>query len=89
MVYHDSFWYPLKAKALMREVLNSPWGRLFRNWETVHPDAAGLGYPDVGSDEAQIEKTGAKALVESFGILGTCIKEAPEFAGRRRHTKRS
>ena len=34
---------------------------------------------------ATIEKTGAKALVESFGILGTCIKEAPEFANRRRH----
>ena len=35
------------------------------------------------------EGVGAKALVESFGILGTCIKEAPEFAGRRRHAKRS
>jgi hypothetical protein len=51
----------------------------------VQPDAAGLGYPDVGSDAATIEKTGAKAFVESIGILGTCIKEAPEFASRRRH----
>ncbi len=33
----------------------------------------------------QIEKTGAKALLRSIGILGTCIKEAPEFGGRRRH----
>src|SRR5205085_1516367 len=32
VVYHDSFWYPLKAKALMREALASPWGRLFRGW---------------------------------------------------------
>ena len=30
----------------------------------------------------QIEKTGMRALSESFGILGTCIKEAPEFASR-------
>ena len=34
---------------------------------------------------AQIDKTGAKALLRSLGILGTCIKEAPEFGGRRRH----
>jgi hypothetical protein len=64
--------------------LASSWGRLFRNWETVRPDEN--GYPDVGTDTAQIEKTGSKAFVESIGILGTCIKEAPEFAGRKRHT---
>ncbi len=38
-----------------------------------------------GGVAAQIEKTGAKALLRSIGILGTCIKEAPEFGGRRRH----
>jgi hypothetical protein len=85
VLYHDSFWYPYNAKRLMKSVLESPWGRLFRNWETVAPDAQGNGYPEVGSDAAQIERTGAKALVRSFGILGTCIREAPEFAGRRRH----
>ena len=67
----------------MHDVLDSPWGRLFRNWETVH--ANGEGYPDVGSDAAQIEKIGGRAFIESVGILGTCIKEAPEFASRRRH----
>jgi hypothetical protein len=66
----------------MEGVLASPWGRLFRNWETVSPDAN--GFPDVGSDVAQIEKVGGKAFVESIGILGTCIKEAPEFASRKR-----
>jgi uncharacterized protein (DUF362 family) len=89
VIYHDSYWYPVNAKRQMREALESPWGRLFRNWETVQPDAAGLGYPDVGGNTATIEKTGTRALVESFGILGTCIKEAPEFASRRRHVKRS
>jgi hypothetical protein len=68
---------------MMRDVLDSPWGRLFRNWATLRADAN--GYPDVGGTAAQIEKTGAKALMRSFGILGTCIREAPEFAGRRRH----
>jgi len=82
VIYHDSFWYPLNAKRLMREVLAGPWGRLFRNWETVTADA--VGYPDVGTDVAQIEKTGGRALMESIGILGTCIREAPEFASRRR-----
>ena len=34
---------------------------------------------------AAVEKVGGKAFVESIGILGTCIKEAPEFASRKRH----
>jgi hypothetical protein len=68
----------------MEGVLDSDWGRLFRNWETVRADRD--GYPDVGTGAARIEKTGANALLRSIGILGTCIREAPEFAGRRRHT---
>jgi hypothetical protein len=67
----------------MEDVLESPWGRLFGNWETVQANAD--GFPDVGSDAAQIEKTGMRALKESFGILGTCVREAPEFSSRRRH----
>ena len=82
VVYHDSFWYPLKAKALMREVLASPWGRLFRGWETAVADDN--GYPRVGTDPAEIERTGMRALIRSIGILGTCLKEAPEFAARQR-----
>ena len=73
---------------MMHDVLDSPWGRLFRNWETVQPDAAGLGTLTSAATPRTIEKTGAKALVESFGILGTCINEAPEFANRRRHGRR-
>jgi hypothetical protein len=83
VIYHDSFWYPYNAKRMMQDVLAGPWGRLFRNWETVAATAD--GFPDVGSDAAEIEKTGLRALKESFGILGTCVREAPEFASRRRH----
>ena len=87
VLYHDTFWYPYNAKRVMHDVLDSPWGRLFRNWDTLTPTAD--GFPQVGDDAAQIQKTGVRALRESLGILATCVKEAPEFASRRRHTKTS
>jgi len=82
VIYHDSFWYPMNAKRMMRQVLESPWGRLFRNWEQLTPDAN--GYPQVGEQVPDITLTGGKALVRSLGILGTCIAQAPEFVARRR-----
>jgi hypothetical protein len=83
VLYHDSFWYPYNAKGMMREVLDGPWGRLFRNWETVRADAD--GYPDVGTAVAEIELTGTKALARSLGILGTCIPNYnPAFSGNVR-----
>jgi len=83
VAYHDSFWYPLKAKAMMRDVLASGWGRLFRHWEQVAPDAR--GYPVIPESGAVIQRTGLRALVRSLGILATCVREAPEFSSRRRH----
>jgi hypothetical protein len=82
VVYHDSFWYPVKAKALMEKVLSSPWGRLFRHWEHVRADDR--GYSVIPESGAEIERTGFRALTKSLGILATCVKEAPEFASRRR-----
>ncbi|RMG45410.1 MAG: DUF362 domain-containing protein [Acidobacteria bacterium] len=82
VLYHDSFWYPLKAKRMMRAALDSEWGRLFRNWEKLSPDE--LGFPEVGDEPAELEKTGLRALRQSLGILATCLREAPEFAARRR-----
>src|SRR6185436_3506707 len=73
VVYHDSFWYPVLAKTMMHPVLNSPWGRLFRNWEHVTPDAQ--GYPQIPETGAEIQRTGVRALGKSLGILATCIKE--------------
>jgi hypothetical protein len=67
----------------MAQVLASDWGRLFQNWEHVVADAD--GYPDVGQQPAGVTRLGPHALRKSVGILGTCIKEAPEFASRRRH----
>ncbi len=84
VLYHDSFWYPFKAKRMMRDVLASEWGRLFRNWETVTADDR--GYADVGEQAAELKKTGLRAFLESLKILLTCIREAPEIAARRRRS---
>jgi len=83
VLYHDSFWYPLVAERQMKPVLGSPWGRLFENWEQLTPDAN--GFPQVGDELAAVKRTGWRAFGQSLGILGTCLKEAPEFASRRRH----
>ena len=82
VVYHDSFWYPKNADRAMAEVLKSEWGRLFQNWEQVVADEN--GYANVGGAPATVTRLGPHALRKSLGILGTCIREAPEFASRRR-----
>jgi uncharacterized protein (DUF362 family) len=84
VLYHDSFWYPFFGKNKMRAVLDSGWGRLFRNWEQLTPDER--GFPTVGDESAELKRTGMRALWQSFGILRTTIKEAPEFAARRRRS---
>jgi hypothetical protein len=87
VVYHDSFWYPLKARRAMRAALGSAWGRLFQHWEHATPDAD--GYRIAGTEPAVAPRTGLRALLRSIGILGTCLKEAPEFTARRRTTTSS
>ena len=86
VLYHDSFWYPFIGKKQMREVLESDWGRLFRNWE--HLTADEQGFPTVGEEAAEIERTGMRAFWRSFGVLGTTVREAPEFAARQRRAAR-
>jgi len=82
VLYHDSFWYPALGRRMMAQALGSDWGRLFQNWGHVPRTAA--GFPDVGTASGELERTGFRALLTSVGILGTCIKEAPEFSNRRR-----
>ena len=82
VVYHDSFWYPVIARRKMEQVLRSEWGRLFRNWEALRPDVD--GFPTVGGEGVELTRTGMRALVTSMGIIGTCVREAPEFSNRRR-----
>jgi uncharacterized protein (DUF362 family) len=84
VLYHDSFWYPFLAKKKMAAILDSPWGRLFRGWDNLKPDAD--GFPKVGEQSATIGRAGLAAFARSFKILFTCMKEAPEFAQRRRRS---
>ena len=82
VIYHDSFWYPVKAKKRMAKVLNSDWGHLFRNWEQLTPDKQ--GFPSVGKEPAIFKRIGLKAFWQSIRILGLAVKEAPEFAAKKR-----
>lgn len=82
VIYHDSFWYPIRGRGRVLEVLRSKWGRLFHNWENVKPSET--GYPDVGPEAPGLVRGTFKLIGMSLRILGTCIKEAPEVAVRRR-----
>jgi hypothetical protein len=82
VVYHDSFWYPVFAKRKMNQALQSPWGRLFHNWEKTVADEN--GYPSVDGEAPKLKRSGLGVLLRSFKVLGTCIWEAPEFAARKR-----
>jgi len=89
VLYHDTFWYPTH-QAYLRDILQSPWGRLFQNWDAraLPPDDLTTpGWTDVGAEPARLHSEAWKYFRESFRILGTCLREAPEFAAarRRRH----
>ncbi|NLT75446.1 MAG: DUF362 domain-containing protein [Planctomycetes bacterium] len=77
VLYHDSFWYSFKAKRVMNRIASSDWARLFQNWEKLTPDDK--GFPEVGTEPLHIERSGIAAAAKSMRIVGTCLKEAPEF----------
>jgi uncharacterized protein (DUF362 family) len=85
VLYHDSFWYPLRAAGKMRKALDSGWGRLFRNWEVLRPDSE--GFPSVGEKGAEAPRAGMHAFGRSLSILGMCLSEAPELLGSRRRRR--
>lgn len=82
VAYHDSFWYPYNAERQMQEALNSPWGQLFSNWETLTPNAE--GFPSVGAEPARLKLSGADVFRKSLGLLGMAVKESPEFSSKKR-----
>lgn len=86
VLYHDAFWYPTHQD-LVHGILHSDWGRLFHNWDQVAlpvDDLTLAGWRDVGADPLTLKKESARLFFQSMKILGTCIKEAPEFSARRR-----
>ncbi len=81
VVYHDWFWYPVLGRRRVNQALKSAWGRLFYNWDKV--EATEKGYTNVGSQSPGLVRSGLRSLGLSIKILGTCIKEAPEFSFRK------
>jgi uncharacterized protein (DUF362 family) len=82
VLYHDSFWYPLKGRRAMRKALDSAWGKLFRNWGRL-PATPG-GFPNVGESSASRHRTGVRAFLDSLRILYLCVVEAPDFRWRKK-----
>lgn len=86
VAYHDMFWYPSHQKRV-HDILSSPWGRLFHNWEKLNiptDDLDTAGWDNVGQAPAQFKPQTAKLIAQGVKILGTCVKEAPEFMISRR-----
>jgi len=86
VIYHDSFWYPSHQK-IVADILTSEWGRLFHNWESRQlppDDLTTKGWDDVGEPPAEFNPETMKLVGKSLKILGTCIKEAPEFSAKKR-----
>ncbi len=86
VLYHDTYWYPTHQK-LVHEILHSDWGRLFHNWEQleiVADDLARAGWDDVGADPMELKPETLKLMRKSMSLLGTCMREAPEFAAKKR-----
>ena len=82
VLYHDFYWYPAHLKRV-NDVLKSDWGRLFHNWEKVSlppDDLTSKGFLDTGSVAYHLDRSRMPDLRKSMKILGTCIREAPEFS---------
>lgn len=89
VLYHDTFWYPTHQK-IIHDILQSEWGRLFNNWASraLPPeDLETKGWKDVGEAPLELKQDSMRLFLKSLKILGTCIKEAPEFGARRRRRR--
>jgi uncharacterized protein (DUF362 family) len=86
VMYHDLFWYPTH-QGRIREILKSDWGRLFNNWDKVAIPSNDLtvpGWVNVGEEPAHLDRQTARLIGKAMRVLGTCVKEAPEFDAKRR-----
>jgi len=79
VVYHDMMWLPTTGAEYLRQALESEWGRLFANWETVRPDPDSKGFPDVGPADPRIKTTGVRQFLRGLRLVGMAVKESPEF----------
>ncbi len=89
VLYHDTFWYPAHRR-MVRDILQSGWGQLFQNWERLAlppDDLSTAGWKVEGMEPVALKTESMKYLLESLRILGLCVREAPEFAARKRLRK--
>lgn len=90
VLYHDTFWYPTH-QAIVHALLSSEWGRLFHNWESVAiraDDLTTAGWKNIPAASSQLRRDTGHLVAKSMRILATCIREAPEFAARKRMSER-
>ena len=86
VAYHDSFWYPTHRN-LVLDILKSDWGRLFHHWEKIEidpNDLAAKGWSNIPEAPAELKAESMKYFLESLRVLGLCVREAPEFAAKKR-----
>jgi len=83
VLYHDFYWYPAHQE-LLRQALESDWGKLFHNWEQIAlppDDLTAPGWKNVGSSQAEIRPSykleSKKHFRQAMKILRQCITEAP------------
>ncbi|MBN1656215.1 MAG: DUF362 domain-containing protein [Deltaproteobacteria bacterium] len=82
VTYHDLYWYPRNGNDKVFEVLQSDWGRLFHNWQSLVPGDE--GFSELGDPPYSVPRQTGDLLKLGVRILGTAVKEAPEFQARLR-----
>ncbi len=82
IIYHDMYWYPFKAKQMMREVIQGGWGRLFNNYENNVSNKS--GFPELKTLNGSTFKTGFAAFLKAFSILYTAVINSPEISKLRK-----
>ncbi len=86
VMYHDLFWYPFHIRRV-KKILSSLWGRLFQNWDQVAlapDDLETPGWKNVGKEAVKLSRGSLRTMLRAVKILGTAVKEAPEFAAKKR-----
>jgi uncharacterized protein (DUF362 family) len=86
VLYHDWFWYPTHLKRI-NKVLTSEWGKLFQNWEQLEipADAVNVpGWQTTGDQHAVIKRRPFALMWQAVKILGMAVRQAPEFARKKR-----
>jgi len=89
VVYHDFFWYPLHRRRV-KQALRSDWGRLFSNWKEKRIPADDLqtaGWKDTGPEPLRLERSVLSQIARAFKVLGTAVKEAPEYSPKKQVIK--